>query len=441
MAILDLQRRLREIGRIRIGAKTPTGNGKSRPAKLDKFRLTSPDRQTIEAAARIYGGTAQKWTAGDGGQQWETFTDAISLPVVVPPGDLAFSQHYELWASGGCQRRCDGQWEQIGDQPCPCAASDGERECKPHTRLNVMIPDLPGLGVWRLETSGYYAAVELAGVVDVCRAATAAGRMLPARLRLEQRSVKRAGEGVKRFAVPVLDVDVPLQSLGLLSPTGQSAVAPTTAVAIEAAPSWQPVPVDALPPAPSVPISDQIAAEPEPKRRRANAQQPIQPTGLKPRPAAQAAPPVDGWEPPWDDVPAEPKPARPLTPAQKLAMRVRDVCGPIDDQARHALYGQVLGRAPVSGNDLSDDELDQVHAHLDDLADATTAAASSAPTEEAGWKALGAEHGITQAAILRQARTVALTLGIDPPGRLGAIKDQALADTVHSWVLNLEDAI
>ena len=40
MAIVDLQRRLQEIGRIRIGQQVKS-NGKSRPAKLDRFRLTS----------------------------------------------------------------------------------------------------------------------------------------------------------------------------------------------------------------------------------------------------------------------------------------------------------------------------------------------------------------------------------------------------------------
>ncbi len=45
--IIDLQRRLREVGRIRIGEKVATSNGRSRPSKLSTFRFTSRDRQVI----------------------------------------------------------------------------------------------------------------------------------------------------------------------------------------------------------------------------------------------------------------------------------------------------------------------------------------------------------------------------------------------------------
>jgi hypothetical protein len=59
--------------------------------------------------------------------------------------------------------------------------------------------------VWRLETHGFYAAVELAGAASVLETATRAGVIIPARLRLEEREVKRVGEPTKRFAVPVIE--------------------------------------------------------------------------------------------------------------------------------------------------------------------------------------------------------------------------------------------
>jgi hypothetical protein len=286
--IIDLQRRIAEVGRIRIGQQVEASNGKKRPAKLTTFRLTSPDRARIQQAATLYGGQPSEWDAPSG-RQWEVVTASDALNVIVPPGDMAFSQWYELWAAGGCQRRCDGQFDSVGDQPCIC--DPDKRECGIHTRLSVMIRDLPGLGLWRVDTQGYYAALELQGAVGVVQMAAGAGRMLPARLRLEQRMIKRANQGVKRFAVPVLDIEVsPAQLLSggqlpALSDPGVVAIEPPRVIDNSA--PLTPVP-ESVPERPSAPIAEQVAQVRE-KPKRSNAAQPVPRTGLAPRTAAQAA--------------------------------------------------------------------------------------------------------------------------------------------------------
>lgn len=206
-SLITLQRSIAEAGRIRIGQQVPTKTGGRRPEKLDTFRLTSSDRRRIEQAAEAYGGKVEEWKA-PAGAQWQVITERSDLDVIVPPSDLSFSQSYELWSAGGCQRRCDGVTESLSEGPCLC--DPVERECDIHTRLSVLLRDLPGLGVWRLDTSGYYAATELAGAVEIIGIA-AGTRLLPARLRLDQRSVKRQVDGKAqtfRFAVPVLDIEV-----------------------------------------------------------------------------------------------------------------------------------------------------------------------------------------------------------------------------------------
>lgn len=208
MPLIDLQRRMRELGRIRTGQQVAfQKNGRTlmRASKLETFRLTSPSRDLIDAAAAAYGGKPKAWNG-----EWELITETDSLDVVIPPGQ-SISQWYEMWSGGGCQRRCDGRTNVLTDAPCLCPVDPAERRelaktgeaCKPTTRLNVMLPAIPDLGVWRLESHGYYAASELAGTVDVIEAA---GRMLPARLRLEQREVKRPGQPPNHFAVPILEL-------------------------------------------------------------------------------------------------------------------------------------------------------------------------------------------------------------------------------------------
>lgn len=203
MAIVDLQRRARELGRIRIGQLVAGSNGKMRPEKLDRFRLTSASRELLEMVAKLYGGTVNAWTPmGGGPSAFEVVTESTRLPVLVPPQPV--SQYYELWSGGGAQRRCDGVTELLSDKPCICGPNPEEKACKPTTRLNVILRDIEGIGVWRLESHGWHSAVELPDVADFL--AQSKG-YIEAHLALEERVSKSDGK-TKRFMVPTLEVSV-----------------------------------------------------------------------------------------------------------------------------------------------------------------------------------------------------------------------------------------
>lgn len=370
MGILDLQRRIAEVGRIRIGQQVSTGKGRgTRPSKLDTFRLTSPDKTRIEHAAHLYGGDVKPWEA-PAGAQWEVITNTAVLPVIVPPSDMAFSQWYESWSGGGCQRRCDGLNESITQGPCLCDPE--KRECSIHTRLSVMLRDLPGLGVWRIDTSGYYAGVELQGAVEVVQMAAGRGQMLPASLRLEQRQIKRTGEGVKRFAVPVLDIAVsPAQLLGGGDPLdrGTLAIEPAAGVpSFDNGPRGNVTPVpDTVPERPTPPVSEQAKQTRERKPRK-NAAKPIPPTGLEPRTAAQAAadnrsentppPPEDDPGPP-DDAPPPPADDRAKLNRQMHAL-FRKAGIEKDRREDRLTVTSYLAKRPdiQSSNDLNDTEFE-----------------------------------------------------------------------------------
>jgi len=218
--IVDLQRRLYELGRIRLGTSTRNERGKKIPKRLPTWRLTSRSRTALELAAELYGGTVQPWEdRGD----YELVTSTDTLPIVRVPGQ-ALSQGGERWdrpdgaepgAAVRCIRRCDGVTEALTGSTCVCTANHDERRelaqkgkaCAPVTRLSVILRDVPGVGIWRLETRGYYAAVELAGVAALLEDTTRKGVLLPARLRIDQRTGLR-GEQRVNFPVPTIDVDV-----------------------------------------------------------------------------------------------------------------------------------------------------------------------------------------------------------------------------------------
>ena len=269
MPIIDLQRRLREAGRIRIGEQVPTkdrdGNPTTRPGKLERFRFTSPDKASMLAIADLCGGEVRPWEAAPVGEQFELYADCKSLDVLVPPVDLAFSQWFELWSGGGCKRRCDGQTNVINDSACACDPDN--MDCKPTTRLGVILTAIQGIGIWRLETHGWNAAQELNGAIEVLRVIQNRGAMVPARLLLEQRQSKKDGK-THNFAVPVLDLNLSVAALtgGMAAPAAiESGVTPMALPAVSS-------------------ISEQVRP-PAPRPARSNAAAPLPATGIAPRPA------------------------------------------------------------------------------------------------------------------------------------------------------------
>jgi hypothetical protein len=193
-----------ELGRIRLGQKvTKTGrNGAyTAPEKLREFRFTSHHKHLIEALAAKHGGEVIECdpTSQLKGQ-WEVLTDASQLNAIVLTSNDA-SQWMEFYnQKDGCIRRCnqlrmvnpadintrskmpsdpDEQEEMSAwESPCLCerlraeAAAGGpafdEQKfgCKAVTRLSVFLPDIPGLGTWRLETKGEYAKSGIPGSIN-----------------------------------------------------------------------------------------------------------------------------------------------------------------------------------------------------------------------------------------------------------------------------------
>lgn len=200
----QLQRRAPEAGRIRLGVKT----GRAMKS-IDTFRFTSPHEQAIRDLADKYGGQPKPWQdpkapAG----QWEVITDANAIRILVLPDGL--STNYELWTGGGCARRCDGITCVVagrdGDQSVPCICDvKGQHECRPYTRLNVVLPDIDFYGTWRMETKGWNAAKELPGMFDLVTEYANMGSSIRATLHLEQRKSVRNGQ-TRNFVVPTISV-------------------------------------------------------------------------------------------------------------------------------------------------------------------------------------------------------------------------------------------
>lgn len=277
-AIVGLQRRMMELGRIRLGGE----KGEKQPGrKLQHFRLTSASRALLEAAAVEYGGTVTDWQGAPDEGYFQVYTETDVLDIILPPvfsdrdgsPTLPYSQAYELFKGPERVRCCDGVTETISAKPCMCDPEG--RDCQIMTRLNVMLPKLPGLGVWLLQSHGWNAASVLPGTLDLLQMAAAEQSFIPALLRLEARTSKKDGT-TRKFVVPV--IDLPDVRIGELINGGT--------VAAVNGPMVRPA-KPALPPAVAVPVSTLDDGQPEFP----------DPPSLPTRESGTAAPPVPGTTP------------------------------------------------------------------------------------------------------------------------------------------------
>jgi Recombination directionality factor-like len=275
--VLDIQRRSQQIGRIRLGEKVKTAKGGMRPSKLTTFKFTIASKTTAEAIATLFGGTVRDWEG-----QYAVITDRSEINVTIPPRDAVISQWYEMWSAGGCQRRCDSQREQISNGPCKCphatdpanadevaeaalkraelSKANPPQACKLVTRVSVMIPDLPGLGVFRLDTGSFYAAGELVDQAELMELARARKVFLPARIRIDQR--KRVANGqTKTYPVLTLEILSTLRAIttGALEAGGMTAQLPPA----PGEPRLALTAGNAPAPAPASTPASQAASEPE----------------------------------------------------------------------------------------------------------------------------------------------------------------------------------
>jgi recombination directionality factor gp3-like protein len=213
--LLRQQEYLRQLGEIRIGHTVAmqgtdrNGRPKRRPAKLDKFRFTSPDKVLLQAVADLYGGEVRPWTPQNGGpSEWEVYTNTDRIPVLVPQRATTVDfMHHE---GSKLLRKCDGvKLERTGER-CLCDPTQSltwwdERTCKPTTRLNVMLKDLAAIGHWLLTSKGRKAAMTLP---PLARFLAQSNGYVPAFLGMEEQITHPLEGPPNRFMVPILIAEI-----------------------------------------------------------------------------------------------------------------------------------------------------------------------------------------------------------------------------------------
>ncbi|ONH58334.1 hypothetical protein CcI49_23040 [Frankia sp. CcI49] len=235
--ILNMQQRGVLEGQLRIGRSNPGKNGGKQPVKLKTWRITSPSKKSVEAAAEKFGGRVDRWDS-DQGLQWEVITPLEALPVDFGGVSGAVDQWMTHFDQGILMRRCtggEGAVNEVSGRPCECQAA-GRLLCKPETQLLVRFLDLRGIGWWRFTSRGKFVAAEFPVKANWLRNAAAELRkraekegkggdwFLPAKLVIREMKLppKTPGGPGRRF--PVVDIDIDASVLEIMMGEGGGTV-------------------------------------------------------------------------------------------------------------------------------------------------------------------------------------------------------------------------
>lgn len=196
-------RRLPRLGKIRLGVKeTSQKTGNPYPKAVDYF-VCNADQSTSEAAARAFH------------QVYGDKPRALDIMFPVEDRDQFFPQFYRRYGSGsGLLCKGDGEAaveidketgeiREIECDPMECEWA-AKKHCRPVGTLQFLLPKVPGLGAWQIDTSSYHSIVNLNSAIDFVRALTG-GRiaMIPLKLIIRPKEVQVEG---KKKVVYVLDL-------------------------------------------------------------------------------------------------------------------------------------------------------------------------------------------------------------------------------------------
>jgi len=233
MAIKGLSevRRLPRLGKIRLGIKKVAASGKEYPSEVDYFILAPQtpvemeNKKLVDEFTKLYGEKPK--------------SIKIMFPVANP--DVYFPQFYKRYGSSTALK-CKGNGETAvcateefaaglekikTDEPGIGVKCKGKeciyygKECSEVGVLQVLLPDLPGAGVWQIATGSYNSIVNLNSCIDYIASACGRAHMIPLTLERREQEIAHDGKKTKHYILHInMDFRLAdLQKWALIEPT------------------------------------------------------------------------------------------------------------------------------------------------------------------------------------------------------------------------------
>ena len=236
MAIKGLSeiRRLPRLGKIRLGIKKISPkSGKEYPAEVDYFILDPQtpseleNQKLVEEFQKLYG------------EQPKAIR--IMFPVANP--EVFFPQFYKRYGSG-TSLKCKGDGEfasctrpefaaglkitgvdELGLTKVECRGKEcpyhKSGECSEVGVLQILLPELPGAGVWQITTGSFHSIVNLNSCLDYIKAVCGRAHMIPLTLERREQEITYEGKKSKHWILHInMDFKLAeLQKFALIDPT------------------------------------------------------------------------------------------------------------------------------------------------------------------------------------------------------------------------------
>lgn len=214
---LSEKRRFSRGGKIRLGEKRKTKDGKEYPAKLDYMLFDPQDEKLLPKLHKLYGDKPDE------------------LLVCFPSENLeeVFPQYYKCYGTSGLLCKGDGVTANRTAEggalvECECATPEhceyaqergkgGKPGCKQLASLQFFLVDFDNMFVWQIDTTSYHSIVNVNSALDIMKRTLGRISFIPVTLILKPQQIQP--DGKKQIAY-VLDVIIPcgLRDIGALKP-------------------------------------------------------------------------------------------------------------------------------------------------------------------------------------------------------------------------------
>jgi len=215
-------RRMPRLGKIRLGIKVePEEEGKNPyPRATDYFVVPDEIKGYVGNMPKKLNIMFPTERADEFAQQWlrcYSFTQGL-----VCKGDGRTATRKIDVDTGDIARHTTAEWvfKEWGCDPDTCEQYS-EKQCRRVMNLLFLMPDVPGVGVWQLDTTSFYSIVNINSCVDLIRRICGRISFIPLTLSLEPLEVTPPGITKKTVHILAIRSDIKLaeiQKLGRVPP-------------------------------------------------------------------------------------------------------------------------------------------------------------------------------------------------------------------------------
>jgi len=208
------------LGKIRLGIKVEVPGKNPYPKATDYFNVPEEIKELVGNTPKKLNIMFPTEKTDEFAQQWlrcYSFTQGL-----ICKGDGSTAIRKIDVETGDVARHTTEEWvfKQWGCDPDTCEQYL-EKQCRRVMNLLFFMPDVPGFGVWQLDTTSFYSIVNINSCVDLIRRICGRISFIPLTLSLEPLEVTPLGIKKKTVHILAIRSDVKLadiQKLGRVPP-------------------------------------------------------------------------------------------------------------------------------------------------------------------------------------------------------------------------------